>query len=97
MIYRFRLYVAGDTPRSARALANLSALCRRELGESHKIEVIDVIRRPELAEEASVLATPLVIRVHPLPQRRAVGDFTDLERLAAVIDLPTKLATEDHA
>jgi len=89
MTFVLHLYVAGDTPRSARAIANLRALCAREL-DDFELEVIDVLQRPDLAEQASVLATPLVIRVEPGPQRRAVGDFSDVNRLASAIDLPTK-------
>lgn len=85
--HHFRLYIAGETPRSSRAVNNLSLLCERVLPNAHKIEVIDVLERPELAEAASVLATPMVMRMQPLPQRRAVGDFNDLARLAAAIDL----------
>lgn len=88
-LHRFRLFVAGDSPRSARAAANLRALCDTALPDAYQIEVIDVLQRPDLAEEASVLATPLVIRVSPAPVRRAVGDFSDLDRLATAIDLPS--------
>ncbi len=87
MVHHFRLYIAGDSSRSRQAIANLNTLCGRALPGSHEIDVIDVIERPDLAGEASVLATPLVIRVDPPPVRRAVGDFADLRRLAAAMDL----------
>lgn len=87
MTHHFRLYVAGDSSRSRQAIANLNTLCQRALPDCHEIDVIDVIERPDLAGEASVLATPLVIRVDPPPMRRAVGDFADLRRLAAAMDL----------
>ncbi len=85
--HHFRLFVAGESPRSSRAISNLTLLCQRAIPDAHKIEVIDVLERPDLAEAAFVLATPMVMRMQPLPQRRAVGDFNDLARLAAAIDL----------
>ena len=85
--FHFRLFIAGESPRSSRAVSNLTLLCERALPDAHKIEVIDVLERPDLAEAASVLATPMVMRMQPLPQRRAVGDSNDLARLAAAIDL----------
>lgn len=95
--YHFRLFVAGESPRSSRAINNLRLLCERALPDAHKIEVIDVLERPDLAEAASVLATPMVMRMQPLPQRRAVGDFNDLARLAAAIDLHTPDSRDETA
>ena len=97
MTHVFRLYVAGESPSSSRAAANLTALCHEVLPGCHSVEVIDVLQHPDLAEEASVLATPLAIRVEPRPVRRAVGDFSDLHRLAAALDLPAPAADPSEA
>ncbi|WP_300402246.1 circadian clock KaiB family protein [Nocardioides sp.] len=85
--YRFQLFVSGSSPRSALARANLTRVCDETVPGNYTIEVVDVLLRPDLAEESSILATPLVVRVSPHPPRRAVGDFTDLERLAAAMGL----------
>ncbi|MDE0778599.1 circadian clock KaiB family protein [Nocardioides sp.] len=85
--HQFRLFIAGASPRSARARNNLVRVCDDTVPGDYAIEVVDVLDQPDLAEDFSVLATPLVVRVTPLPPRRAVGDFTDLQRLAAAMDL----------
>lgn len=91
MTYHFRLYVAGNSPASSRATTNLATLCRRVLPGRHEIEIIDVLERPDLAADASVLATPLVIQLDPKPVRRTVGDFTDIRHLATALGLPIPL------
>lgn len=91
MTHHFRLYVAGKSPTSTRAATNLSALCDRVLPRRHQIEIIDILERPDLAADASVLATPLVVQMNPEPVRRTVGDFTDMRHLAAAIGLPIPL------
>ena len=85
--HQFRLFIAGSSPRSARARANLVRVCDETVPDDYSIDVVDVLEQPDLAEEFSVLATPLVVRLAPPPSRRAVGDFTDLQRLAAAMDL----------
>lgn len=87
MTVRLRLFVAGETSRSTRAIGNLRALCDELVGDDYDLEIIDVIDHPELAEDARVLATPTVLKLEPPPIRRAIGDLSDLERLAQVLDL----------
>ena len=86
--FEFRLYVAGSTPRSQAAAANLRALCEASVPDDHAIEVIDVLERPEAAEEERVLATPTVVRLAPEPRRRVVGDLSDRHLAAIALEMP---------
>ena len=79
------LFVAGDTGPSARARRQLERF-RAELGEaSWRVEVVDVVERPELAEQAGIVATPVLIRLAPLPRRSVIGDLGDFEAVADVL------------
>ena len=88
MAYSFRLYVAGQTERSQAAEANLRALCESRLPGGYELEVIDATEQPGLAEEQRILATPTVVRLAPLPQRRVIGDMSDHQRAAYALGLP---------
>lgn len=87
--FSFTLFVAGATERSDAARSNLRALCEARLMDSYELTVIDVMREPELAEEHHILATPTVIRLSPLPQRRVIGDLSDQGRAALALGLPS--------
>ena len=86
--YSFRLYVAGQTERSHAAQVNLRSLCENHLSGRYQLEVVDAAQRPDLAEEERILATPTVIRLAPLPQRRVIGDLSDHLRTAAALGFP---------
>lgn len=86
--YSFQLYVAGLSERSVLAEANLRALCESRLAGSYEIEVVDVTKRPGLAEDEHVLATPTAVRLAPLPQLRVIGDLSDHRRAAMALGLP---------
>lgn len=73
----FRLYVAGDTPNSALALATLHALCRLHAPHRHRIELVDVFRDPQSALADRVFMTPTLVRLEPSPMRRVVGNLSD--------------------
>ena len=88
--YSFRLYVTGQTERSLAAEANLRALCDSRLPGSYELEVVNTIERPGLAEEQRILATPTVVRLAPLPQRRVIGDLSDHHRAAYALGLPER-------
>src|SRR5688572_20478664 len=94
--YVLRLYVAGNTPRSERAVANLRRLCSDVLRNGCDVEVIDVLEQPQRAEEDRVLATPTVIRRVPGPERRVVGDLSDSERVLSGLDV-RPLPGEEHS
>ena len=84
-----KLYVAGKTPRSERAIANLRQLCEQTTspGLSYRVEVIDVLEHPQLAEEGRILATPTLIKELPLPIRRVIGDLSNTEKVLLGLDL----------
>ncbi len=85
-----KLYVSGDTIRSRREIANLQSFCDRELPKESAVEVIDVVKSPEIAEAEKILITPTLIRELPKPQERIIGDLSDTEVLFFVLDLPVK-------
>lgn len=85
--YVFRLYVTGATPSSGRAIANLKALCEEHLKDRYELEVIDVYRRPELAEGDQIVATPTLIKELPPPLRRLVGDLSDTPSVLVGLNL----------
>ncbi len=76
-----RLYVVGGTQLSDRAVGTLRRLQAEHLPDDASVEIVDLKERPEVAEEAGVLATPLLVRVSPEPVRRIVGDLSDVERV----------------
>ena len=75
-IFKFRLYVAEGTQNSARAVANLGALCREHLPNRHEIEVVDVLRQPQRALADGILMTPTLIKLAPSPVRQIVGTLS---------------------
>jgi circadian clock protein KaiB len=85
--YILKLYITGLTSRSQRAVATLQRLCDAELSGQYDLLVVDVLEQPELAERDKVLATPTVIKEHPEPQRRIIGDLSDAARVLAALDL----------
>jgi circadian clock protein KaiB len=86
--YSFRLYVVGRTARSLAAELNLRRMCDTRLGGDCDIEVIDLIDSPELAAEEHIMAAPMVVRLAPSPQVRAIGDLSDLDRAAEYLGFP---------
>ncbi len=85
--YRLRLYVAGMTPRSARAVANIKEICEEHLKGRYALEVIDIYQQPVLARGDQIIAVPTLIRRLPLPLRRLIGDLSDRERVLIGLDL----------
>ncbi len=85
--YTLRLYVTGKTPRSEQAIANLRRICKEQLQSEYEMSVIDVLERPELADDERILATPTLIKALPLPIRRVIGDLSDVEKVLLGLDL----------
>jgi circadian clock protein KaiB len=85
--WRFRLYTAGQSPRSLSALANLYELCHAYLDPGYEIEVVDLLEQPQRAATDQVLAIPTLVRLAPTPSRRVVGDLSDVDRVVAALEL----------
>jgi len=85
--YVLKLYVTGQTARAQRAIANLQRICEEELGGRYELVVIDVLERPQLAEDEKILATPTVVKELPAPIRRLIGDLSDSEKVLLGLDL----------
>jgi len=85
--YRLRLYVAGMTQRSARAVANIKEICEEHLKGRYALEVIDIYQQPVLAKGDQIIAVPTLIKRLPLPLRRLIGDLSDRERVLIGLDL----------
>ena len=86
-MYSLRLYITGQTPRSAASIRNLREVCNEFLEGRFELQVIDLYQRPELAREAQVVAAPTLIKKLPLPLRRLVGDLSDKKEVLLGLDL----------
>jgi circadian clock protein KaiB len=78
--WNLRLYVAGQTPKSIRAFANLRVLCEKHLKGRYRIEVIDLLEHPEMARGDQIVAVPTLVRDLPGPVRKIIGDLSNAER-----------------
>ncbi len=85
--YLLRLYVTGMTPRSARAVNNLRAICDEYLEGRYDLEVIDIYQQPVLAMGEQIVAAPTLIKKLPLPMRRIIGDMSNRDRVLLGLDL----------
>ena len=85
--YILKLYVAGNTPNSMRALKTLRNILETEFRGVYALKVIDVLKNPQLAEEDKILATPTLSKILPQPVRRIIGDLSDRERVLIGLDL----------
>lgn len=86
-----RLYVAGRTPKSVAAFANLQKLCEEHLAGQYRIEVIDLLKTPQLAKDDQILAVPTLVRKLPAPIKKIIGDLSNTERVLVGLDLrPSK-------
>jgi circadian clock protein KaiC len=85
--YRLRLYVAGQSDRSLRAIANLKRICEEHLSGRYAMEVIDLLEQPHLAADHQIMALPTLVRRLPLPVKKIIGDLSDDERVLAGLDI----------
>ena len=93
--YILKLYVAGNTPNSMRALKTLRNILETEFRGVYALKVIDVLKNPQLAEEDKILATPTLAKILPPPVRRIIGDLSDRERVLIGLDLLYEELTEE--
>ena len=82
-----RLYVAGQTPKSLTAIQNLNRICEERLKNKYTIEVIDLLKNPQLGREHQILAIPTLVRKLPVPVRKIIGDLSDTERVLIGLDI----------
>lgn len=88
--YVLRLYVAGMTPRSTRAIENVRKICEEHLKGLYDLEVIDIYQQPILAKGEQIIAAPTLIKKLPLPLRKFIGSMSDEERILVGLDLKPK-------
>lgn len=82
-----RLYIAGQTPKSMAAIANLKRLCEEHLPGRYRIEVVDLVENPKLARSDQILAIPTLVRRLPNPIRKVIGDLSNSERVLVGLDI----------
>jgi circadian clock protein KaiB len=85
--YVLKLYVAGNTPNSLRALSTLQDILEKEFRGVYSLKVIDVLKNPQLAEEDKILATPTLAKILPPPVRKNIGDLSNREQVLIGLDL----------
>ncbi len=85
--YLLRLYVAGQTPRSVAAFANLKKICEEHLAGQYHIEIVDLLENPQLAAGDQILAIPTLVRKLPEPVRKIIGDLSNTERVLVGLNL----------
>jgi len=89
--WELKLYVAGQTPKSLLAFANLKRICEEHLGDAYHIEVVDLSRNPQLAKGDQILALPTLVRQLPAPVRKIIGDLSNTERVLVGLDLRARI------
>lgn len=85
--WQLKLYVAGQTPRSVAAFANLKKICEEHLAGKYRIEIIDLLENPTLAAGDQILAIPTLVRKLPEPVRKIIGDLSHTERVLVGLDI----------
>ena len=85
--YQLRLYVAGQTPKSVKAFANLKKICEEHLKGRYSIEVIDLLVNPQIAKGDQILAIPTLVRKLPPPIRKIIGDLSNTERVLVGLNI----------
>jgi len=92
-IWELRLYIAGKTPKSVSALNNLNRYCEEHLQGKYKIEVIDLLLQPQLAEGDQIFAVPTLVRKVPVPMRKIIGDLSNEEKVLVGLNIrPLKIS-----
>jgi circadian clock protein KaiB len=92
-VWELRLYVAGQTPNSIRAFANLKKIAEDHLKGKYTIEVIDLVKNPQLAAGDQILAIPTLVRKLPEPIKKIIGDLSNTERVLVGLDVRPKSST----
>ena len=85
--WNLRLYVAGQTPKSITALANLKKICAENMPGKYHIEIIDLVRNPQLARQHQILAIPTLVRNLPTPIKKIIGDLSNTEKVLLGLEI----------
>jgi circadian clock protein KaiB len=85
--WTLRLYVAGQTPKSLTAFANLKKICEEHLEGKYQIEIVDLLVNPTLAKDDQILALPTLVRRLPAPMKKIIGDLSNTERVLVGLDI----------
>lgn len=85
--WNLRLYIAGQTPKSVTALANLKKICEEHMHGQYRIEIIDLMENPHLARQDQIVAIPTLVRELPQPLRRIIGDLSNTQKVLVGLDL----------
>lgn len=79
--FDLRLYITGATPNSVKAISNIRNICESYLKDRYALQIIDVYQNASLAQQEQIIALPLLIKKHPLPERKLIGDLSDTEKV----------------
>ena len=93
-VYKLRLYIAGASPNSNRAINNIRIFCEDHLKDRYLLEIIDVYQQPQIASKDQVIALPLLIKSSPPPLKRLIGDMSDTARVIKGLDLDLEINVE---
>jgi circadian clock protein KaiB len=88
--YVLHLFITGATPNSTRAVRNLKDICEHHLRGRYELTIVDIYQQPLLAQQEQIIAAPTLIRKHPLPVRRLIGDLSNRDRVLLALDLPLR-------
>ena len=91
---KLTLYVAGQTPKSVAAIANLERICNEHLPGQYEVEVVDLRKNPKAAQEHSIVAIPTLVRELPVPLRKIIGDLSDMHKV--LVHLKVEFSDRDH-
>ena len=92
--YLLKLYVAGTTPKSSRAITNIKRICEEHLKGRYELEVIDIYQQPVLVKGEQIIAVPTLVKELPLPLRKFIGSLADVDRILVGLDLRPKDVVE---
>ncbi|GAC1391631.1 MAG: circadian clock protein KaiB [Candidatus Saccharimonadales bacterium] len=82
-----KLFITGATHHSMMAVKNLQKICEDSLGENYKLDIVDMYQQPLLAKEQQIIAAPTLVKLHPLPVRRIVGDMSDTNKILSILNI----------
>lgn len=93
--WKLRLYIAGETPKAKAAFKNLKLICEEQLKGKYEIEVIDLVKNPQLCRDDQILAVPTLVRKLPEPIRKIIGDLSNTERVLVGLDLKSMVSLKN--